>query len=440
MTRQTASALKVCLNGRLVGHYRKGRQGEKTFTYAQDWLNEPKAIALSRSLPLTGKTYSGDIVSFYFENLLPDSEDILRKIAERTGAAGRDAYNLLSEIGRDCVGALQFLPEDEEHNNELERPEGRILSDDDITSILDNLGRAPLGIDREGGFRISLAGAQEKAAFLKQGQEWLEPQGLSPTTHIFKPEIGILRWESGDVDFTDSVANEYYCLKLLSQFLPNVAVAEIINFGQKNVLVVERFDRLALDDGRIVRLPQEDMCQALGFPPTRKYQNQGGPKLVDILKLLAFSDTPEKDQMTVLKCQILFWLIGATDGHAKNYSIYLTPENSFRLTPIYDVLSAQPAFDKGQIRHKDFRLAMPLGRSKHYKIQNIHGRHFVETAAEAGLPKQLAQNAIISVQENMNTAFKWVASQLPRRFPIYIHDNIKSAAEKKIPLLDSAFE
>jgi len=439
MSRQAVSALKVCLNGRLVGYYKKGRRGEKTFDYAQSWLNDPRAIPLSRSLPLREKIYAGDEVSFYFENLLPDSEDILRKIADRTGAAGRDAYNLLSEIGRDCVGALQFLTEGEA-TQQLELPNGRVLSEDDIGAILDNLGRAPLGINKEGGFRISLAGAQEKAAFLKRGKNWLEPQGLSPTTHIFKPEIGVLRWESGDVDFSESVANEFYCLKLLSGFLPDVATAKIMTFGGKEVLVVERFDRLPLKDGRIVRLPQEDMCQALGYPPSRKYQNQGGPKLVDILKLLAFSDTPEKDQMTVLKCQILFWLMGATDGHAKNYSIYLTPENSFRLTPIYDVLSAQPAVDRKQIRHKDFRLAMPLGKSKHYKIQNIHGRHFVETAIEAGLSPGFAQHAITSIRDNFEPAFEKVLADLPIDFPMQIHDCIKAAAEKRLPLLASAFE
>ena len=186
MSRQVTTTLNVFLNSRLVGYYSKGRKGEKTFSYAQPWLNEPKAIPLSRSLPLSDKTYAGDVVSFYFENLLPDSQEILIKIAERTGAAGRDAYNLLYEIGRDCVGALQFLP-DAEVVVELELPRGKVLSEADIVSILDNLGRAPLGVNQDGGFRISLAGAQEKAAFLRLGDKWLEPKGLSPTTHIFKP-------------------------------------------------------------------------------------------------------------------------------------------------------------------------------------------------------------------------------------------------------------
>ena len=438
MNRHRASALNVYLNGQIVGYYRKGRRGEKTFDYAKSWLENPRAIALSLSLPLSDKSYAGDRVSFYFENLLPDSEEILRIIAERTGAAGRDAYSLLYEIGRDCVGALQFLPESEPVSRP-EKPSGKVLSENEIVSILSNLGRAPFGIEREGGFRISLAGAQEKAAFLKQGKDWLEPSGLTPTTHIFKPKIGVIRWESGDVDFSESVANEYYCLSLLKEFLPKVASAEIIPFGGKDVLVVERFDRFKTQGGAIIRLPQEDMCQALGYPPTRKYQNQGGPKLADILNLLESGDIPTKDQMTVLKSQILFWLIGATDGHAKNFSIYLTPENSFRLTPIYDVLSAQPAFDAKQILHKDFRLAMSVGKNNHYKIKNIHGRHFVETAIESGLSKDFAQEAIMMVKERFDAAFENVLADLPRDFPSYIHHSIKEAASKRLPLLDSAF-
>jgi len=139
MNRHRASALNVYLNGQIVGYYRKGRRGEKTFDYAKSWLENPRAIALSLSLPLSDKSYAGDRVSFYFENLLPDSEEILRIIAERTGAAGRDAYSLLYEIGRDCVGALQFLPESEPVSRP-EKPSGKVLSENEIVSILSNLG------------------------------------------------------------------------------------------------------------------------------------------------------------------------------------------------------------------------------------------------------------------------------------------------------------
>lgn len=439
MTRRLLRELQVCLNGKLVGYYSKLSHGGTTFQYDSAWLAWESAIALSRSMPLRKRAYDGEVVSSYFENLLPDSAVILRKIAERTGAAGRDAYSLLNEIGRDCVGALQFLPASVELPK-LTAPTGHKVSDKDIEATLMNLERAPLGIEVEGGFRISLAGAQEKAAYLKINKTWYRPEGLSPTTHIFKPSIGKIQWESGLVNMNDSVDNEYYCMKLMKAFGLDIADVEIGTFGSQRVLIVERFDRIGLENKIILRLPQEDMCQASGYPPSQKYQNMGGPTLVSILKFLSASETPYGDQHTIFKCQILFWLIGAIDGHAKNFSIFLRPKNGFRLTPIYDVLSAQPAFDANEIRYKDYKLAMPLGNNKHYKIQSIHGRHFIETAVEAELSAGFAQEAIMVIQDAFEGAFEGVLKDLPKNFPMHIHHSIKTAAQKRLPRLDSAFD
>ena len=437
MKRSRNRSLQVCLNGRYVGLYSKLKNGGVTFQYDQSWLNWNGAIPISQSMPLQAKAYSGDVVSRYFENLLPDSDLVLRKIAEKIGADGRDAFSLLAKIGRDCVGALQFLHLDEVVQP-ISKPRGRRLKVKDINYILENLERAPLGIEANGGFRISLAGAQEKAAFLKIGPDWYEPEGFSPTTHIFKPAIGTVQWETGEVDMTQSVENEFYCLKLMQSFGFETADVEIGSFEEKKVLIVERFDRLKRND-LILRLPQEDMCQALGFPPSQKYQNVGGPSIVSILKFLSASETPYKDQMTVFKCQLFFWLIGAIDGHAKNFSIFLAPNDGFRLTPIYDVLSGQPTFNMKQIRHKDYRMAMSVGNSNKYRIDNIHGRHFIETAVAADLPEDFAREAIVDIQDKFERAFNLTLNGLPKDFPIYIHDSIYTAAEKRLPLLKSAF-
>ena len=103
-----------------------------------------------------------------------------------------------------------------------------------------------------------------------------------------------------------------------------VAHTEIAHFGAIKALVVERFDRIWAKDGRLVRLPQEDCCQALSIPPALKYQSDGGPGIVEISQLLRRSDEPMQDQKAFFKANILFWLMGATDGHAKNFSIALT--------------------------------------------------------------------------------------------------------------------
>jgi len=439
MSRSRLPALQICLNGRLVGTYSKLSHGGTEFRYAASWLEWQIAIPISQSLPLRQRAYTGDIVAAYFENLLPDSEPILRKIAEKTGAKGKDAHSLLHQIGRDCVGALQFLPGDTEIPL-LEPPIGRKLTPRDISDILTNLKRAPLGINADSGFRISIAGAQEKVAFLKIGSNWYEPKGMSPTTHIFKPAIGEVPWESGPVDMSQSVENEHYCLTLLREFGLEVAQTEIATYGSGKVLIVERFDRQIFEDGMIVRLPQEDMCQALGYPPSQKYQNQGGPTLKSILQFLNSSETPRKDQMTVLKCQLLFWLMGAIDGHAKNYSIFLTPNDGFRLTPIYDVMSGQPAFDANQVRHKDYRLAMSVGENNKYRIDNIHGRHFVETALAAGLSKDFARDAIGHIQDEFEAAFDRAIALMGEGFTMEIHKSIYDGAKARLPSVATAFE
>jgi serine/threonine-protein kinase HipA len=256
--------------------------------------------------------------------------------------------------------------------------------------MLNNLARAPLGLDREQDFRISVAGAQEKTALLWYKGKWLKPHGTTPTTHILKTQIGTL---PNGVDLSNSVENEYYGLKLVAAFGLPVNAAEIKFFGKTKAIVIERFDRKWTEDGRLLRVPQEDFCQALSCPTSRKYQNEGGPGMGDILNLLKGGDTPAEDQKAFLKSQILFWLIGATDGHAKNFSVFLGRGGRFHMTPFYDVLTAQPSLDNRQIGRKQMKLAMSVGDSRHYKIDDIKGRHFIQTAERAGLPGSLASGS-----------------------------------------------
>ncbi len=305
--------LRVLLNNRLVGYLVKDPGGAIDFRYDESWLAWEHALPVSLSLPLREDAYRGEPVAAVFENLLPDSENLRRRVAEKVGASGTDSYSLLSQIGRDCVGALQFLPEGEEVISDPAAIAGEVISDDAIEALLKNLAQAPLGLHRDQDFRISVAGAQEKTALLFHEGKWWKPHGTTPTTHIFKTQMGTL---PNGIDLSNSVENEYYCLKLLAAFGLPVNAAEIHTFGKTKALVIERFDRKWAKDGRLLRLPQEDCCQALSIPPGRKYQNDGGPGIVDILELLKGGDTPAEDQKLFLKAQILFWLIGATDGHA----------------------------------------------------------------------------------------------------------------------------
>ena len=338
--KRTYAPLDVFMNRRKVGQFFREPDGAFAFTYAPEWLAWENTLPASRSLPLREERYIGPPVIAVFDNLLPDNDDIRRRVAERVGADGLDAYSLLARIGRDCVGALQFLPEGETPEA-ADALAGEPLNEEQVGALLKDLKRTPLGIRRENDFRISVAGAQEKTALLLHEGQWIEPTGTTPTTHILKPAIGRL---PNGMDLTHSVENEHFCLRLLAAFGLPVAHTQIIDFAGTKALVVERFDRLRARDGRLIRLPQEDCCQALSVPPTRRYQNEGGPGIVEISDLLQGSDEPLHDRTTFFKANVLFWLIGATDGHAKNFSIALTPGGRFTMTPLYDVLTVQPSF------------------------------------------------------------------------------------------------
>lgn len=408
------------MNGRPVGVLLKEPGGAIAFGYDESWLGAENAIPVSLSLPLREDLFKGLVVSAVFENLLPDSEALRRRVSEKVGAEGTDAYSLLSLIGRDCVGALQFLPEGEE-SAASGKIEGRLAKDDEIEAMLLNLTQTPLGLDREKDFRISIAGAQEKTALLRHKGKWWKPSGTTPTTHIFKKQMGTL---PNGLDLSNSIENEFYCLRLIAAFGLPANRAEISTFGKTKALVIERFDRQWTKDRRLMRLPQEDCCQALSIPPTRKYQNDGGPGLAAILRLLQAGDSPAEDQKRFLKAQVVFCLIGATDGHAKNFSIFLGPLGRFRLTPLYDILSAQPSLASGQIHKKQMRLAMFAGANRHYVVDRIRGRHFIQTAERAGLSATLAKDALQEVVDQASRAKEDLEKNLPPDFPEFLHRTI----------------
>lgn len=416
--------LRVLLNNELVGFFSKEPSGAITFLYEDSWLNGDYQIPISLSLPLREEIYRGEVVSAVFENLLPDSDQLRRRVAEKVGADGVDAYSLLSIIGRDCVGALQFIADDADAFPNVTQLEGEHVTSKEIERMLNNLSIAPLGLDRDQDFRISVAGAQEKTSLLYHEGKWWKPSGTTPTTHILKTQIGTL---PNGIALSNSVENEFYCLKLMESFGMKVNRAQIKIFGKTKALVIDRFDRKWTKDGKLLRLPQEDLCQALSVPPTRKYQRDRGPSMLDILRLLRSSDIPFEDQKAFIKAQILFWLMGATDGHAKNFSIYLGPQGRFHLTPLYDILSAQPSIDPRQIERKQMKLAMSVGDNRHYKIDDISIRHFIQTAEKANLPKSLVKDVAEEISDTSEKKIEKLGEDLPKDFPEELHQSISKA-------------
>jgi serine/threonine-protein kinase HipA len=261
------------------------------------------------------------------------------------------------------------------------------------------------------------------------------PHGSTATTHILKPKIGRL---PNGIDLSQSIENEHLCMRLTAAMGLPTARTEIREFAGRRALVVERFDRLHTRDGRLLRLPQEDCCQALSVPPPRKYEPDGGPGMRQILDLLKASDEPEADQILFLKAQIVFWLLGATDGHAKNFSLFLLPGGRFRLTPLYDVMSAQPNVDAGEIRHNAMKLAMAVGNSRHYTIDSIMPRHFLQTAASCGVPASLVQGILDEIENDTDRAIDAAVNGLPPGFPERIVSSVIEGVRRRLRLFAHA--
>lgn len=420
--RGRGGVMQVLLNGRLVGALRLAGSGAISFAYDPDWLAWEHAMPISLSLPLREEAHQGGPVIAYLENLLPDNQAIRERVAVRVRAGGTDAWHMLEKIGRDCVGALQFAADGVSGTGALE---GEPVTEAQIAAMLRNLASAPLGLEEEDDFRISIAGAQEKTALLRHQGEWIRPSGMTPTTHILKTQLGVL---PAGIDLSDSVENEFFCMRFCRAMGMDAAEVEILDFEDVRSLAVTRFDRSWTRDGRLIRLPQEDFCQALSVPPSRKYQMDGGPGIPEGIGLLAGSDDPEADQRAFFRAQVLFWLLGATDGHAKNFSIALRP-GGFRMTPLYDVLSAQKAVDDGQIRQNRMRLAMAV--DGHYRINEVVPRHFLQAARAAGYGVALAEEVLPEILLRLEPALNETLASLPAGFPQHLPESIASGVRRR---------
>jgi len=411
------------MNGRAVGVLHSAPDGVLSFRYGRDWLDERSATPISLRLPLSPDPYVGEVVANYFDNLLPDSEEIRRRMQRTLETASTQPFDLLARAGVDCVGALQLLESPE--MPDVRRIVATKVSEAEIANILRDHRRRPLGMSpEEDDFRISIAGAQEKTAFLWYREAWHRPSGSTPTTHIFKLPIGVI--DAQGIDLRSSVENEWLCLRIAARFGLPVPKAEIETFEEITVLVVERFDRQWSDDGTwLIRLPQEDLCQAVGAPPAKEYESLGGPGIVDVMELLLQSLRPHEDRRTFLEACIVYWLLAAIDGHAKNFSILLQAGGRCMLAPLYDVLSAYPMVATRQIDAQRLKLAMAVtGKSRHYRWQEIETRHWLTTAAKCRFPVAEAEAMIAGCLGRIDAVVAEIQRSLPADFPAQVADPV----------------
>ena len=436
-----ARALSVWVNGKLAGEWRIPARGETEFQYDSTWVESEEGRPLSLSLPfsLDQGSIKGRPVECYFDNLLPDADLIRKRLQDRFHTDSRNAFDLLAAIGRDCVGAVQLLP-----------PGGQ---PQDVHAI-DAVPLSAAGVERTlirtvapasiaahpaaDDLRISIAGAQEKTAFLYHDGKWCRPLGARPTTHIFKLPLGLVGGMQADM--RTSVENEWLCARILRAYGLPVARCEIAQFGSQKVLVVERFDRQLHSSGKYwLRLVQEDFCQATATPSSMKYERDGGPGLLEIARILRGSVNRDDDLMCLLKTQLLFWMLAATGGHAKNFSIRILSQGRFRLTPLYDVLSIWPVTGEGpnKISWRNARLAMSVrGKNRHYLLKDIQRRHFNEMATQCGLG-ETAEPLIKDVVAATPAVIASVQENLPRGFPQHLLDAILKGLSKSAKQLEA---
>lgn len=420
--------LAVYMNGYRVGTFSKAISGAHQFQYAESWITQAGSRPISLSLPLRRQAYRGAEVYNFFDNLLPDNPEVRGRVVARYRADSTQPFDLLRCIGQDSVGALQ-LQEQDAPAPDVRRIEYQTLSEAELERILTGYQSGiPLGMVQEAAdFRISIAGAQEKTALLYLDNHWCLPHNATPTSHIIKLPIGKIQSHSGSIDLSQSVENEYLCTLIAKAFGLPVADCFIMQAGNIKALAVARFDRrYAADHSWIMRLPQEDFCQVLNVPSARKYESHGGPGIAEIMATLLGSATPERDRYLFMKAQVLFWLLAATDGHAKNFSVFIEPEGRFRLTPLYDILSLYPAFGGPGLHPRDAKLAMGLSatRGKKYAIEQIFPRHFYQTAKAVGFAEAQMAQILDEFSQRIDEVVIQVRHQLPADFPTQITDAI----------------
>lgn len=383
--------LVVLLGGAEAGRVHSDRNGRLRFEYVDAWRRRDDSPWLSLSMPLGAAVHGHDAIHAYLWGLLPDSGHVLTRWGQRFQVSGRNAFGLLAHVGEDCAGAVQFVrPERQETLTAGGPRRVEWLSNSDVAARLRNLREdqaAWRGASDTGQF--SLAGAQPKTAFFVENDRFGVPEGRTPTTHILKPP---LRDRPGHVE------NEHLCLALAREVGLAAATSEVRRFDDEVAIVVTRYDRVRHGArGPVLRLHQEDMCQALAVLPASKYQSEGGPTPGRIAELLReHSERPDEDVPAFFDALAFNWLTAGTDGHAKNYSLLHAAGGRVRLAPLYDLASAllYPSLDPQRLR-----LAMKVGSK--YRIRDIVGRDWIDLAEDLGLPASTALARIERMAEEV---------------------------------------
>jgi serine/threonine-protein kinase HipA len=394
----------VFLEGRFAGLLERDANGKMSFRY--DGTYPAAATPLSPALPVGGGRFTHDSVAPFVTGLLPDNEQVLERWASMFGVRSGNVFALLANVGMDCAGAVQFVPED--RLGELDDADLEPLSDAQVAQMLRELRTNPYTWQQPSGARgghFSLAGAQSKFALHRTADGWARPYGRVPSTHIFKPSILGIR---------DHDLNEHLCLSAAAHLGLVAARSEVVAFGDERAVVVERYDRRRAADGTVERVHQVDMCQARGVPPDRKYHRDGGPGPIDIVDTLRNTFTGEPDVERFVRALVFNWVIGGTDAHAKNYGLLLAGTDA-RLTPLYDVATATVLEDWNW--HK-WELAMRIHREG--RVKYLAEQHWRRFTAAIGLPYEIIVDATHLYANGIEDALSDTGRTLPGASQPYV--------------------
>ena len=348
--------LNVFLANEKAGFLESTENRGVVFVYDKNYLMNKNAIPLSASLPLQSEEFSQKQCIPFFSGLLPE-EDSRKKIADYLHISETSTLKLLEALGGECAGLISILTDNDSLSTKtsyaLDSENYERLDNNRLSDFIEKMNTRPL-IKADDKLRLSLAGAQEKLALAKINGEWYLPLNGAPSTHILKPT------RTGSL--SSLAQNEYICMKLAKCFGLPVPEVDLLKIAGKDIFVVERYDRTK-EGNSIQRVHQEDFCQALGIMSTSKYQNDGGPGIVDIFNTIKKVCTvPALESQKFLRYVLFNYLIGNCDSHGKNYSL-LYKNNRVELSPLYDVVSTviYPGLTE--------KLSMKIG--KHYEIQKV---------------------------------------------------------------------
>lgn len=358
--------LVVVLYGRLAGTIQRDG-GTLSFSYDDDYLTSPQATPLSLSMPLSTTTYTNKWAEARLRGLLPDNDEVRRRWAAHFGLRDRDTFGLIAAIGTDVSGAAVFVPE-EDYPGVLGTGHVEPIDEAGIAARLRSL-RADsadwLGDDEH----WSLAGAQSKFTLRAMGDGWGIAHGAEASSHIAKPGIGMIPGQAL-IEHVSMLAARSVGLE--------VARTSYQVFEDQPVVLIERFDRVERA-GRLVRVHQEDLCQAFALDPIRKYEADGGPgaqRIADLLGAVTTDDSVRR----FAKAIIVNHLLGAPDAHAKNYAVLLAGP-AVRLAPLYDIASGLTADRDGTLRYP--KGAMSIGGERAFG--EVRGSHWDRFAGRIGL-------------------------------------------------------